>query len=395
MGASIIQAGTRKLTHRERFQRVFHYQTVDRGIHWEFGYLGETVERWHSEGMPKNLVSIEGPGSIEDYFGVDPIVMLPVNLGLHPPFEGKAKILKVEGNRRVVQDPDGTVFEQNIDGTKTIPNYIKMPIADRDDWKRFKERLQSDTPGRCDADWRALGAELAKSDVPVVVWLGSYFGIPRNWIGFENIALMCYDDRDLVEEIVETLTELYLSQLSACLKEVRVDMAWGWEDICFRNGPIISPKMFSEIVGTRLKRVCDLLRQHGCDVIMTDCDGYIEPLVPVWLDAGLNCMFPIEVHSGTDPMKLREKFGKQILLRGGLEKYRLAKGKREIIDELKCVEKLVAEGGYVPHGDHRIPEDVSYDNYRYYIREKLAMLGWPADEAEAIEPLKGVKSEWS
>jgi len=397
MSASIIQPNRAKLTHRERFQRLFHYQTVDRGIHWEFGYLGETIDRWRGEGLPARFTSDtwgEGPGSVEDYFGVDPVVNLPVNYGFVPPFEGEAKVLKVEGNRQTVQDPDGTIYEQNVDGTKTIPHYIKMPIANRDDWKRFKERLNPDSPGRHNVDWKKLGEELQHSELPVFVNLGSYFGIPRDWIGFENIALMCYDDRELVEEIVETLTELYISQLSACLREVRVDLAWGWEDICFRNGPIISPKMFGEIVGPRLKRVCDLLRRHGCDVILTDCDGYVEPLVPVWLEAGLNCMFPLEVHSGSDPVMLREKYGKQILLRGGLEKYRFAKGKKEIIDELKRVEKLLEEGGYVPHGDHRIPEDVPYDNYRYYVREKLAMLGWPKEDVQAIEPLKGVRSQW-
>ena len=40
------------------------------------------------------------------------------------------------------------------------------------------------------------------------IGLGSYFGTPRNWIGFENLAIMCYDDRELVEEIVETIANL-------------------------------------------------------------------------------------------------------------------------------------------------------------------------------------------
>jgi uroporphyrinogen decarboxylase len=151
---------------------------------------------------------------------------------------------------------------------------------------------------------------------------------------------------------------------------------------------MISPGMFREVVGPRLKRVCDLLRRHGCTVIWTDCDGDVTDLVPVWLECGLNCMFPLEVHPGSDPVKYRKMFGRELLLRGGLNKHRLADGPQAILDELKRVEWVVEDGGFIPHGDHRIPETVSLENYRYYIREKLAMLGWSAEEVAQVPGLQ-------
>lgn len=368
-----------------------HYQTVDRGIHWEFGYLNETMERWHEEGLPKDVNAGEGPGSVESYFGVDPTETVPVNFGLIPGFSGEAKVLEQKEEAQIVQYPDGMIAEVKTHGIKTIPHFIKFPIANRDDWKRYKERLNPDEPSR-KYDWKAIGEKLLRSDKPIGINLGSYFGMPRNWVGFEGLAMMCYDDRELVEEIVETLTNLYISQLEPALKECSIDYAGGWEDICFRNGPMISPQMFREIVGPRLKRVCDLLRTHGCDVIWTDCDGDVNLLIPVWLESGLNCMFPLEVQGGSDPVPMREKFGKQILLRGGINKQRLSKGKKEILEEVKRVESLVHEGGFIPGVDHRCPEDVSYENYKYYIREKLAMLGWKGHEINEIWPIRHVKS---
>lgn len=380
-----------RMTHRERFRRCMHFQTIDRGVHWEFGYLNETIKRWHKEGLPQKYENIENNDEIESYFGVDPVVWVPINIGIFPSFEGEKKILEKKENLIIIEMPDGKVYEQIIEGTKTIPHYIKFPIANRDDWKRFKERLEPNTPGRNTTDYKRLGEELRLCDKPVGINFGSFFGIPRDWIGFENIAMMCYDNRELIEEIVETLTTLYISQLEIALKECEVDFASGWEDICFRNGPIISPQMFREICVPRIKRVCNLLREHGCDVIWTDCDGDITQLVPLWLEAGINCMFPLEVHPGSDPVKFREMYGHRILLRGGLAKYQFAHSKKEIIAELKRVEKIVADGGYIPHGDHRIPEDVPYENYRYYVREKLNMLGWDKDKIEQIEPLRSVK----
>ncbi len=388
MAQSVIDTDKARMTHRERFRRLMHFQTVDRGVHWEFGYLQETIDRWHGEGLPAWQVRGEGRNSIEEYFGVDPQGRIPVHHGLIPGFEGDVKILEDRGYRRIEEYPDGTILEIKVEGVHTIPHYIRFPIANRDDWKRFKERLNPDDPRRYEIDYRKLNEEIRHTAEPVAISLGSFYGVARNWIGFEQISVMLYDDPDLVEEIIETQTQVYERTLERALREVEVDYAGGWEDICFRNGPMISPAMFKSLVAPRIKRVCDLLRSHGVDVIWTDCDGNINDLVPIWLDCGLNCMFPLEVQGGTDPVQLREEYGHRILLRGGVNKHRLSKGKKEIIAELKRIEKVVADGGYIPGVDHRTPEDVSLDNYKYYIREKLVMLGWAKDEIETVEGLK-------
>ncbi len=386
MAESIIDTDMGQMTHRERFRRTMHFQKVDRVPHWEFGYLGETQDRWHQEGLPAQY---DNDWRIESYFGVDPSRHVPFHGGIEPSFEGEWEVLQKGEDWRRVRTPDGAIFEEKTSGIRTIPHYIKMPVENRDDWARFKERLDPEDPRRFGTDYKALGQELMRSDLPVGIGLGSYFGIPRDWLGFERISMMLYDDRDLVEDIVETLTRIYYRQIEEALKYIEVDFAAGWEDICFRSGPMLSPQMFREIVGPRLKRVCDLLRQHGCTVIWTDCDGDVTPLVPIWLEAGLNCMFPLEVFPGSDPVKYREMWGRQILLRGGLNKHLLAEGKREIIAELKRVEHVVEDGGFIPHGDHRIPQTVSLENYRYYIRNKLAMLGWRDDDIAQVEGLRG------
>jgi hypothetical protein len=387
---SIVDLDRSALTTRERFRRQMHFQSIDRGIHWEFGYLGETLERWHKEGLSDEVGPGEGAGSVEAYFGVDGSRGLPIGIGLQPGFPYEFEVLEKKADSEVRKYADGHIQEEKTSGIRTIPHYIKFPIENRDDWKRYKDRLDPSTASR-QQDWKKIGEECRHESRPVGLHFGSFFGWPRDWIGFENIALMCYDDRPLVEEIVETITQLMEHQLKLALAEVQIDFASGWEDICFRNGPLISPAMFSEIVIPRVRRVMNLLRQGGCDVIWTDCDGDVRPLVPLWLEAGLNCMFPLEVHPGSDPVELRAKYGRQILLRGGIAKYELAKGRAEIRAELKRVEKVFEDGGYIPHGDHRIPEDVPYDNYRYYIKEKLNMMGWKKNEIDAIWPLRNFK----
>jgi uroporphyrinogen decarboxylase len=150
-------------------------------------------------------------------------------------------------------------------------------------------------------------------------------------------------------------------------------MGAGWEDICFNSGPIISPKMYDQFVTPRYKRITDILRKHGCDVIFTDCDGNITPIIDCFLKGGINCMFPCEVNGGSDPVAIREKWGPQVLIMGGVCKMRLAEGPKVIERELKRLEPVVREGGFIPHVDHRVPPSVSLENYKFYLKAKRAM----------------------
>jgi len=119
----------------------------------------------------------------------------------------------------------------------------------------------------------------------------------------------------------------------------------------------------------RYKRITEALKKYNIDVNILDCDGQIYELVPGWLEGGINCMFPIEA-AHTDPVKLRKEHGKDILLLGGVNKLQLAKGKAAIDQELERLHPLVEKGGYIPTVDHRVPPDVSFENYLYYVEKK-------------------------
>ena len=375
-------------THRERFRRLMHYQSVDRGVHHEFGFLKETVERWHNEGLPEQYNS---HAEIEGWFGRDPVRLVPVNLSIHPGFD--RKVLEERETTTVEQHSDGSIVEVQRVGQTTIPHYLKFPIESRADWESFKERLDPEDPVRHEQDYRALAEDFNTCDVPVGVTCGSYIGWIRNWVGFENLALMFYDDRDLVAEMVEHICDLFCRVLAPALEHIEVDYACGWEDICFNSGPLISPPIFRDIVLQPMKRVMTLLRRHGVDIIYTDCDGRVQPLVPLWLEAGMNGMFPCEVNAGSDPVVLRKEYGKDLLLFGGVAKKAIAGTKEDILNEMRRLAPVVEDGAFIPMIDHRCPEYVSFENYRYYQREKLAMLGFTQDEVDAIEPLRGMHGD--
>ncbi len=379
------------MTHRERFRRLMHYQSVDRGIHWDFGFLTEAMDRWVTEGLPEEVGSGDKRGDrmsrISAYFGKDPTMGVPVHLHLHPGFP--YEVIEVRERTIVHRDGDGNIVEEIKEGERTIPHVIENGLKGRADWERYKAMLDPDEPARHQWDYKAMAERYNRADVPVVIGIGSFVGWIRNWVGAAELGYMCYDDPELVSEMVNHLCDLFCAVLEPALKEIEVDLAWGWEDICFNNGPLVGPNIWRQLVSEPMTRVCKLLRRHGVDVILTDCDGNVQALAPVWLECGLNGMFPCEVAGGSDPVLLRSRLGKDALLFGGVNKRALT-DKAAILAELKRLSPLVEEGGYIPFVDHRVPGYVSYENYRYYEREKLAMLGFGKAEVEAIEPLRGM-----
>ena len=73
----------------------------------------------------------------------------------------------------------------------------------------------------------------------------------------------------------------------ACKLEsgAKFDFAHFWEDICFKNGPLVNPDVFKARVAPHYARITALVRRHGIDIVSLDCDGMIDALLPTWLGA--------------------------------------------------------------------------------------------------------------
>ena len=49
-----------------------------------------------------------------------------------------------------------------------------------------------------------------------------------------------------------------------------------------------------------------------------DRDGNIEQLIPIWLESGINYLWPFEVAAGNDAVALRKKYGKDLIIGGAI-----------------------------------------------------------------------------
>lgn len=358
------------LTARERFNRQMHYRSVDRCFHMEFGYWDENFDQWDI--FVQNGIRSNEEADI--FFGFDRIDTVSGGTDIHPPFEEKE--LRREGNKRILQNRDGLLAEVLADSHSTIPHYLASAIVTPEDWARVKaERFAVDHPDRViDVDAIAK-AHPADRDYPLGVDCGSMIGRIRDLLTFEGLAYATYDYPEMVEDMVETYCQLVEHALDQLLGRIDFDYASGWEDICFKNGPIVSVPFFRDIVMPRYKRIKKKLSQHGIDLWYTDCDGDVRPILPYLLEGGINCLFPFEVNGCAHPGVLLDQYDGQLRIMGGVDKIQLGAGRDAIAAYLKTLEKYVARGGYIPFCDHRCPPNVDPQDYLYYLDLKEKMFG--------------------
>ncbi len=360
------------MTDRERFNRQMHYQPVDRCFNMEFGYWNENFEQWplfRDNGIRNNAAA-------DIFFNFDRIWTIGASIWLQPAFE--SRVVEERGDYQILMNGDGLLAEVPKDGHDTIPHYLKPTVVTPDDWARVKaERMRLDAPER-KPDIAALKARHPLNrDYPLGVNCGSMIGRIRSMLTFEGLAYACYDYPDMVEDMVERCCELAEQALDWLLPHFDFDYAAGWEDICFKNGPIVSLDFFRKVVVPRYERIGRKLHAAGIDLWYTDCDGDVRPLLPGFLQAGINCLFPYEVNSCVHPAELLGEYGRDLRIMGGVDKLELRKGPKAIKAYLESVAPLVERGGYIPFCDHRCPPDVKPEDYLYYLDLKEKMFGMP------------------
>jgi uroporphyrinogen decarboxylase len=183
--------------------------------------------------------------------------------------------------------------------------------------------------------------------------------------------LMYDEDETLFADIIDTYADMQYQVVEAVLKTgAKFDFGHYWEDICFKNGPLISPDLFEELCAKHYKKRNDLCRQYGIDIISLDCDGVTEKLLPTWFNNGVNTMFPIEIGVWGDQFEAaRNKFGKGMLGVGGMDKTAFRKDKAAVDAELERMKRLASMGGFIPCPDHRLMPGSKFELVQYYAEE--------------------------
>ncbi len=411
---------------RERFIEVMKFNKDARAVKWEFGYWGKTIKNWYSQGLeekkyPKipidittfqaslyttawitewrnkgskegekielpNGIGVWGGGTywpnqgfpldndVANFFNFDKsTILVKIEQLLYPKFD--IKILGEDEEKLTYIDIDG-VERIYLKDEATIPTSMKWPITDWDSWKKIKEeRVNTDNiKARFPENWDELVKDYKGRDYPLA--LGGYplgiFGTLVHLIGYENLFYYYYDKPKLIKDILNNFTDLWIALWEEILSQIDVDCVHIWEDVSTGTASMVSPATFKEFMTPYYKKLTSFLKSKGVDIILLDTDGDCNELIPLFMEAGITGLYPMEASAGMDVLSARKKYP-DLQIMGGIPKSRIPLGKAEIDKLLEPIAELLKYGGYIPYGDHLIPPEVPWEDFKYY-RDKLNKL---------------------
>lgn len=350
---------------RERFNRIMHYEPVDRLPVWLVESVTEgAIRQWVKDGcVPIGM-------KLSDIIPVDGVEGTWLDTDPLPTFVPHT----IEDDERwqTTMDEYGftvrTLKERSV--SPRVYYYIAGTVSTRADWEKLKERYRPDSPHRKPRSW---GPELwdhyNSSSSPVglgIVW-GPGRG-PKNGycMGLEPFLEKVIDDPGLVKDMFDFWADFVIAAARDWLEHCHFDYVYFSEDgMGYKNSTLVSPRMYKELWIPGMRKVTDFFHSHGIDIIGYWTSGNIKPLISTLLDIGVNTHYALEVAAGMDVRELRKEFGRDLRLVGNLSRQALMDGPGAVEEEFYAkVPQLVAEGGYIPAPDDQILPDVTFQSYK-------------------------------
>lgn len=341
------------MTSHERFRRMFAHQPADRipiiDLPWD-----STIERWQAEGMPADV-------SYVDYFGLDRFYSprWTDNSPRYPAYTVSETETDV-----TYTSPWGVTMKQWKHSAST-PEFLDFTIVDADSWYKAKERITlSDDRIAWDAirrdypAWRAENAWIAPT-----VWFG--FDVTHAWmVGTERVLLALADDPDWIVDMWQTELDTELALLDRIWEAgYTFDSIFWYDDMGYKFNQFFSLKMYRRLLKPFHQKAIDWAHAKGIPAHLHSC-GDVRPFVPELVNMGLDALNPLEVKAGMDPCLLKQEYGDQLVLHGGINAVLWDQPEAIRAEMERVVPVLKENGGYIFSSDHSVPSSVSLEDFR-------------------------------
>jgi len=363
-----------ELTSKERIRRILRRQPVDRVGAYE-AFWNDTRRKWIAEGH------VGESEDLNEHFQLDMRQAGPFkHLEADPDFV--EEIVEETEETKLVRNGNGALLRwwKHKSGT---PEHVDFRVKDRAGWREHARPLLTDPnlyPRRIDFDaYRQRRAEAERQQLFFCPAMVNVFECIHPVCGHEYMLMGMALDPDWVKDMCNVFAELLVNLMEILFeKEGLPDAIWFWEDMGFKYKPFMSPTMYKEIVWPAHKRTFEYVHSKGLPVIVHSC-GFVEPLVPGLIEAGMDCLQAMETKAGVDLVRLKKRYGDQIAFCGGMDTRVLIANDLDAIEaELQRKLPVAAKGsGYILHSDHSIPDQVEYSTYKYFLDRGREMGTYP------------------
>ena len=360
-----------EMTSIERMANALDLKPVDH-VPAAVSPWGATTKRWREEG---HLGEEE---DVAEHFGQDIRTGGWLNSVADLDFE--PVVVEETEETKLTLDGNGAKLRRHKLHDST-PEHVDFTVKDRKSWDEFAK------PRLLDADRRRIPFEgyreakkVAAEKERFFCWAGvAPFEQMHPVCGHEYMLMGMALDPDWVKDMVMTYANLTVNLLEVLFAEEGLpDGFFFYEDMGFKGKPFMSPKMYGEIMLPGHKLLFDYAHSKGGKVIVHSC-GYVEPLVPGLVEAGMDCLQAMEVKAGMDVRELFKRFGDRISFYGNIDVRTLISNDRALVEEelLKKIPPIINNGGgYVLHTDHSEPPEIDYETMCYFL-ERGREIGTP------------------
>jgi hypothetical protein len=388
-------------TSRQRFLKTLNFEHAEPPWFRAYAFVWpETELEWRTQGYEGPELGWHGEG-LPQRFGLDELLRVDPWYGPVPEFE--YRVIEEDERTKLYINHEGILMREFKEHADTsMPQFVKFPVETAEEFEKFAaERLALNAAQRLNETWKrevatgqlhavagaanitAIGGEApaalpAADEQPRLCWAdrwGGFFGSLRNMLGVQNLCMAFYDDPKLVERMMEERADRVIEITEEVMKYTDFDVFWYWEDMAYKAGPLVGPQLYRKFALKHYRRVNDWLRGRGIKYIGLDSDGDISLLIPIWLDSGINMLWPFECQSGMDVVGVRQQYGHDLIIMGGIDKRTLVPGGQTMRREVDRVMPLVEDGGYIPELDHSVPPDVSWPNFIEFVEYVKFRLG--------------------
>ncbi|MBR6679779.1 MAG: hypothetical protein IKL59_00815 [Clostridia bacterium] len=355
---------------REQYIAHCNFEFTGREFFCElFGPLHTLEAEWRRQGATEKEIAMTA-------FDWDYVMRTGLSGTTHP-ITGKSTVILEDTPEYTISIDRMGRKQKLIKKSATIPLPMEYPVKCMDDWLKVKHWYEF-SENRIDVEKLKHQKELHDKGYLTLISIPGGFDEPRQLMGEEDLCIAYYDDPELIEDMMTTFTDTALKVLERVGEIVPIDNLCVHEDMAGKSGPLIGPNLISEFIAPYYQKVWDCARSYGAKIFSQDSDGNMNPIIDAFLDCGVNCFFPLEPAAGMDIVEIRKKYGNKMCLKGGIDKHVLRRDKDAIRAELEYkMSDVMLGGGTIFSLDHRIPNGVSIENYRFYVEYGRKLLGLP------------------
>jgi len=199
----------------------------------------------------------------------------------------------------------------------------------------------------------------------IVLNLRDGFSDMRDLLGYENALMGMLLDKANFTDLLKRVVEYNLALAAVAVKRYGIEIIATTDDVATGRGPIIRPSVYAEVIFPYFKEVIQGYKSLGLTVIKHS-DGNIMPFLDLWLEAGIDCLDPIDTGGGLDMAVMKANYGDRICLKGNIDcTGHLCDGTPEqVAEEVRvCIEKG-GPGGLIVSSSNTIHSGVRPENYR-------------------------------